>query len=164
MRVVTINAGIVTGVFEINRPIADFPNVGYVEASEAVVGWLYDGVTFTAHTGYLGEMKFVKLSSLIKSSTAARFADVTVAGKVYSGSSDYQFTILTLLSRQSRNKPIPTTIRGVDGIPVTLTFALLGLIEDALYDQGKAASDNLAAKVAAVNASTTVAQVEAVVW
>lgn len=112
----------------------------------------------------LADVAKTKLASLQQSYSTARYADVTVAGKMFPGNRDYQFAILTMASRSNRGRPIPATIRGRDGVAVSLTPALLGQIEDALFDQEKNASDNLAAKTLAVNAATTVAQVGLVVW
>jgi len=57
VRVATITNGVVSEVSEINRPIVDFPNVGYVEAGpEVVIGFTYDGSTFTPHTTHAAEV------------------------------------------------------------------------------------------------------------
>jgi len=70
MRVVTITAGVVSEVSEINRPIADFPNVGYVEAGpEVVVGFTYDGSDFTPHATHAAEVAAVAQA---KGNTEAR--------------------------------------------------------------------------------------------
>ena len=56
MRVATIEAGTVTSISEINRPIADFPEVNYVEAgTEVVKGFTYDGTVFTPYAEYQAE-------------------------------------------------------------------------------------------------------------
>ncbi len=164
MRAARIENGVVADLWEV--PALDsYDGVTLVAAPDAVgMGWGYAGGVFTAPARVLSEAATAKRTQLAKAYQAAMYADVTVAGKVFPADRDYQFTILTMASRANRGRPIPATIRGKDGVPVPLTPALLGLVEDGLFDQGKVAADNLAAKVAAVKSATTVEQLDAVVW
>ena len=53
MRVATIKGGEFLGVSEINRPIADFPGVGYIEVPNHVTGeYTYDGENFLPPVKY----------------------------------------------------------------------------------------------------------------
>lgn len=57
IRVALIENNKVTEICEINRPIADFPQVNYVEAGEEVViGFTYDGTKFTPHATHQAEV------------------------------------------------------------------------------------------------------------
>ena len=65
MRVATISNGVVSEVYEINRPIADFPDVGYVEAGqEVVIGFTYDGSTFTPYATHAAEVEEASAAAL----------------------------------------------------------------------------------------------------
>ena len=56
MRVAQLENNIVIEMHEINRPIADFPEVNYVEAgAEVVAGFTYDGSVFTPYAEYQAE-------------------------------------------------------------------------------------------------------------
>ena len=56
MRVAELENNIVIEMHEINRPIADFPEVNYVEAgTEVVKGFTYDGSVFTPYAEYQDE-------------------------------------------------------------------------------------------------------------
>jgi hypothetical protein len=56
MRVALLENNTVTEICEINRPIADFPQVNYVEAgAEVAVGFTYDGTVFTPYAEYQAE-------------------------------------------------------------------------------------------------------------
>ena len=164
MRAARIENGVVADVWEVPSLTA-FEGVTLIDAPDNVSrGWPYAGGIFTAPPRNLVDVVTGKVAELARAHGTALYADVTVAGKVYAADKDAQTTIRTLASRQGRGKPIPATIRDKNGVAVTLNPALLGLIEDAVFNQGAAASDNLAAKVALVKAATTVGQVDAVVW
>ena len=57
MRVALLENNIAIEMHEINRPIADFPQVSYVEAGdEVVIGFTYDGTVFTPHATHQAEV------------------------------------------------------------------------------------------------------------
>jgi len=61
MRVSQIKNGTVSEIHEINRPIADFPGVGYIEAApDVAVGFTYDGSGFTPPAGYADDILAAK--------------------------------------------------------------------------------------------------------
>lgn len=115
----------------------------------------------------LGEIKAEKLAQLEQARDAAERANVTVAGKVYSGSEAFKAKVSRALNQSGRGKPIAganDAWRTVDAQPVVMTAALLGLIEDAITAQGAAAWTRFWQRYDAVQAATTVDQVNAVWW
>ena len=57
MRVALLENNTVTEICEINRPIADFPQVNYVEVgAEVVKGFTYDGTVFTPYATHQAEL------------------------------------------------------------------------------------------------------------
>ena len=160
--------GIYTGaVLTIGEKEGRLP--GWIESAipppVGIVQWLNGWVVLTEYPPPpLAEVVAAKRTQLIAAHEVATYADVTVSGKVYPCNREYQLAITAMASRQGRGRSIPATIRGKDGVPVTLTPPLLGQIEDAIFNQGSVASDNLSAKIALVNAAITVAQINSVAW
>lgn len=107
---------------------------------------------------------------------AARFANlrnadaakpVLVSSKQYPADADYRSDIAAMLSQRSRGKPLtrfPSHLLGLDGTPAPLTDALLEAIEDAITAQRTAAWTKYGQKLAALNAATTPAEVDAITW
>ena len=115
----------------------------------------------------LAEVKAIKLAQLEQARDAAERANVTVAGKVYSASESFQAKVIRAINQAGRGKPIAGAAdawRTVDAQPVVMTAALLGQIEDAITAQGAAAWTRFWQRFDAVQAATTNAAVEGVVW
>lgn len=112
----------------------------------------------------LDAVKAEKIAVLESNRRMAVVADVTVAGKVYPADPEYREVISNLVSRSSRGKPLPLTLRGKDGIPISLTPTLLGNIEDAIAGQMQAAWDRFWSRYDSVQEAATVEAVMAVVW
>lgn len=114
----------------------------------------------------LSEVRAAKLASLLSARQGAlnTLPPVTVAGKQYPATPEYREVITGIARRQAAGRPVPTTLRGVDGTPVTLNATLINQIDDAITAAVQAVWDKYWSKFDAANAATTVAEVEAVVW
>ncbi len=115
----------------------------------------------------LAEVKATKLAQLEQARDAAERANVMVGGKVYTASESFQAVVSRAINQAGRGKPITGAAaawRTVDAQPVVMTAALLGLIEDAITAQGAAAWTRFWQRYDAVQAATTVDQVNAVEW
>lgn len=115
----------------------------------------------------LTEVKAAKLAQLEQARDAAERANVTVGGKVYSASESFQAKVSRAINQSGRGKPVAGAAdawRTADAQPVVMTATLLGLIDDAITAQGAAAWARFWQRFDAVQAATTVDQVNAVVW
>lgn len=111
--------------------------------------------------------KVAKLRQLEQARDAAERADVAVAGKVYSASESFQAKVSRTINQTGRGKPVAganNAWRTADAKPIVMNAALLGLIEDAISAQGAAAWARFWLRFDAVQAATTNAEVDAVVW
>lgn len=105
-----------------------------------------------------------KLSQLSRSRRAAQELPVTVAGQQFPANSEYREIVSNLVRRKNAGKPIPAILRGANGQPATITPVPLDQIDDAIAASVQAQWDRFLAKFDAVQAATTVDQVNAVVW
>jgi hypothetical protein len=112
----------------------------------------------------VSDVKAAKLMELKDARLSALLVDVTVGGKNYPADSEYRELISNMVSRATRGKPLPATLRGSNGVPVTLTTTLLDSIENTIAAQMQAAWDRYWARVDAVNTASTADLVLAVVW
>ena len=119
-----------------------------------------------ATTRTLSQVKAEKLSEMERTRQQAisNMPPVTVAGKQYPATPEYREVITGITRRQAAGRPIPATLRGVDGTPATLNAALIAQIDDAITGAVQAAWDNYWTRFDAVQAATTVEQVNAVTW
>lgn len=115
----------------------------------------------------LPEAKERKIASLEQSRDAAERADVTVSGKVYSGSEAFQAKVSRTINQSGRGKPVAganDAWRTADAQPVVMTATLLGQIEDAISAQGAASWARFWLRFDAVQAASTNAAVDVIVW
>ena len=115
----------------------------------------------------LTEVKATKLAQLEQARDAAERANVTVGGNVYPASEAFHAKVSRAINQSGRGKPIAGAAdawRTADMKPVVMTAALLELIEDAITAQGAAAWTRFGQRFDAVQAATTNAAVEGVVW
>lgn len=125
-------------------------------------------IVYTISPRSISIIRSEKLAQLEASRDAAEHANVTIAGKTYSGSETFQANVSRMINQVGRGKPIAgaaDTWRTANAQPVVMTAALLGLIEDAIMVQGAAARTRFWQKFDAVNApSATVEIINAVTW
>lgn len=115
----------------------------------------------------LSEVKATKLAQLEQARDAAERANVTVGGKVYSASGAFQAKVSRAINQTGRGKPVAganDAWRTADALPVVMTTSILGLIEDAISAQGAAAWTRFWQRYDAVQAATTVAELDAITW
>ena len=114
----------------------------------------------------LSEAKAEKITSLerLRIATIAKLPPVTVAGKQYPATPEYREIITGSARRKAAGKAKPSKIRGVDGIEVSLTDALIDQIDDAITAAVQTQWDNYWVKFDAVKAATSVEQVNLVEW
>lgn len=115
----------------------------------------------------LPDVKAAKLAQLEQARDAAERANVTVAGKVYSASEAFQAKVSRTINQTGRGKPISGAAdawRTADMQHVVMTAALLGQIEDTITLQSAVAWTRFWQRFDAVQAATTNAAVEAIVW
>lgn len=106
-----------------------------------------------------------KLAELRRARDAACNANVTVAGKTFSAEPQTQTGIKRMADRLRRGKASKlNAILDVDGNPVTVGIVLLDAIDDAIADNAETAWNHYGALVQQVNAATTAAQIDAIVW
>jgi len=89
---------------------------------------------------------------------------VTVAGKDYPANTEYREVITGIARRKAAGRGRPARLRGKDGAEVVLTDALIDQIDDAITAAVQGAWDRYWARFDAVQAATTVDQVNAVEW
>lgn len=129
-----------------------------------------EGATLTIEVGIppkpLAQVKADKLAQLEQSrkQTIGTLPPVTVAAKQYPAIPEYREVITGIARRQAAGRPVPSTLRGADGLPVTLTPVLLGQIDDAIATAVQTQWDKYWAKFDQVQSATTVDQVNAIIW
>lgn len=111
----------------------------------------------------------VKADKLAQMEHARQFAiatlpPVTVANKQYPATPEYRGIVTGIARRQAAGRPIPATLRGVDGTPANLNAALITQIDDAITTAVQAAWDRYWTRFDSVQSATTVEQVNAVEW
>ena len=127
--------------------------------------WTVQAVDAAPPAAPISEVKVAKLAQLEQARDAAERANVTVAGNVYSASEAFQAKVSRAINQSGRGKPIAAAAwRTVDAQPVVMTAALLEQIEDAITAQGAAAWTRFWQRYDAVQAATTTAEVESIVW
>lgn len=89
---------------------------------------------------------------------------VTVAGKQYPATPEYREVVTGIARRQAAGRPIPATLRGVDGTPANLNAALIAQIDDAITAAVQGAWDRYWQRFDAVQAATTVEQIDTISW
>ena len=114
----------------------------------------------------LAAAKTKKLASLEASRKQAidNLAPITVAGKQFPATTEYREVITGITRRQAAERPVPGTLRGADGVPVTLTPVLIGQIDDAIASSVQTQWDKYWNRFDAVQAAATVADITGVVW
>lgn len=111
-------------------------------------------------------VKARKLAQLEAARKAAEMASVTVQGRPFPATEEFQAKISRSLNYIGRGKPLDLTgaWRASNASPVAMTSTLLGQIEDAITANGVAAWKKYWTKFDAVMAAQTVEAVQAVVW
>lgn len=140
---------------------------GYYEFRDDAPPEWYAGLTPTAlRQKSLAETRQTKLEQMeqARKQAIASLPLVTVAGKQYPATPEYREIITGIARRQAAGRPIPATLRGADGTPATLNAALIGQIDDAITAAVQSAWDRYWQRFDAVQAATTVEQVDAIVW
>lgn len=114
----------------------------------------------------LPQVKQEKLVQLDAARKAAEQASVTVAGRLYPATEEFQAKISRALNYIGRGKPLDLTgaWRDSNAQAVTMTSTLLGQIEDAITSQGVNAWKKYWTKFDAVMAAQDAAAVDAVSW
>lgn len=114
----------------------------------------------------LSEVKAAKLRELeaARKNAIDTLPPVTVAGKTYPATPEYREVVTGIARRQAAGRPIPATLRGLDGTPATLNAALINQIDDAITSAVQAVWDRYWTRFDAVQAATTTAEAESIVW
>lgn len=114
----------------------------------------------------LAEVRAAKLAQLDAARKAAETAQITVAGKPFPATEEFQAKVSRALNYIGRSKPLDLTgaWRDSNAAPVTMTATLLGQIEDAITAQGVAAWKKYWTLFDAVMAAQDAATVDAVTW
>lgn len=114
----------------------------------------------------LAEVRAAKLAQLDIARKAAETAQITVAGKPFPATEEFQAKVSRALKYIGRGKPLDLTgaWRDANAAPVAMTPILLGQIEDAITAQGVAAWTKYWTLFDQVQAAPTNAAVEAIVW
>ena len=114
----------------------------------------------------LAQLRTEKLASLEASRKQAidTLPPITVAAKQYPATPEYREVITGIARRQAAGRPVPGTLRGADGVPVTLTPVLIGQIDDAIAAAVEAQWTRYWSRYDAVQVAATVAAIELVVW
>jgi hypothetical protein len=112
------------------------------------------------------QVRAEKLAQLDAARKAAETASVTVAGKPFPATEEFQAKISRSLNYIGRGKPLDLTgaWRDSNAQAVTMTSTLLGQIEDAITSQGVNAWKKYWTKFDAVMAAQDAAAVDAVSW
>ena len=128
--------------------------------------WVVHAVDMVQPPRSVPEVKAAKLAQLeaARKAAIANLPPVTVAGKAYPANTEYREVITGIARRKAAGRPIPATLRGLDGTPATLNAALIDQIDDAITVAVQAQWDRYWQRVDAVQAATTVEQVNAVEW
>jgi len=150
---------------------ADGLVIGYGPNTDQYQPSIPVGATLTVEASIppkpLAEVKATKLAQLEQARDAAERANVTVGGKVYSGSEAFQAKVSRTMNQAGRGKPIAGAAdawRTADAQTVVMTAVLLGQIEDAITAQGAAVWSRFWLRFDSVQAATTNAAVEAIIW
>jgi hypothetical protein len=127
---------------------------------------LSDEVLSTLRAKPIAQVRADKLAQLDAARKAAETASVTVAGKPYPATEEFQAKISRTLNYVGRGKPLNLdgAWRDSNASPVTMNAALLGQIEDAITTNGVVAWKNYWTKFDAVMAADTAEAVNAVEW
>lgn len=114
----------------------------------------------------LSEVRAEKLAQLDAARKAAETAQVTVQGKPYPATDEFQAKISRALNYTGRGKPLDLTDawRDSNAAPVAMNATLLGQIEDAITAQGVAAWKKYWLLFDAVMAAQDEAAIDAVTW
>lgn len=128
--------------------------------------WVIYAVDVQPPSKSLSEVKAEKMAELeaARIRTIATLPPVTVAGKQYPATTEYREIVTGIARRQAAGRPIHATLRGVGGTPATMNAALIAQIDDAITAAVQAAWDRYWARFDAVQAASTVDQVNAVEW
>lgn len=132
------------------------PSANHVYANGS---WVFDNTKLAA-------IKVEKLSQLEAARKAAETSPVTVQGKPFPSTEEFQAKVSRALNYIGRGKPLNLSgaWRDSNASSVTMTQTLLGQIEDAITAQGVAAWKNYWTKFDAVMNAQTIEDVDAVVW
>jgi len=116
--------------------------------------------------GTVAQARERKLAQLDAARKAAETASVTVQGKPFPATEEFQAKISRALNYIGRGKPLNLdgAWRDSNASPVAMTTILLGQLEDAITSQGVAAWAKYWTKFDAVKAAATVDAVNAVEW
>jgi hypothetical protein len=116
--------------------------------------------------GTVAQARERKLAQLDAARKAAETASVTVQGKPFPATEEFQAKISRALNYIGRGKPLNLdgAWRDSNASPVAMTTILLGQLEDAITSQGVAAWAKYWTKFDAVMAAATVDAVNAVEW
>jgi len=114
----------------------------------------------------LPEVRAEKLAQLEAARKVAETASVTVQGRPFPATEEFQAKVSRALNYIGRGKPLNLdgAWRDSNASPVAMTAILLGQIEDAITSQGVAAWAKYWTKFDAVMSAQTVDAVNAVVW
>lgn len=125
-------------------------------------GW----VQVDSFTVSLNESKKSKIAQLefARKQAIDNLPPVRVAGKDYPANSEYREIVTGIARRKAAGRGRPARLRCKDGAEVVLTDALIDQIDDAITAAVQAEWDRYWARFDAVQAATTVDQVNAVQW
>lgn len=128
--------------------------------------WVIYAVDVQPPSKALSEVKAEKMAELkaARIRTIDTLPPVIVAGKAYPATPEYREVVTGIARRQAAGRPIPATLRGVDGAPATLNAALITQIDDAITSAVQAVWDRYWTRFDAVQAATTTAEAESIVW
>lgn len=114
----------------------------------------------------LTQVRAEKLAQLDDARKAAESAQVTVQGKPFPATEEFQAKISRALNYIGRGKPLDLADawRDSNAAPVAMNATLLGQIEDAITAQGVAAWKKYWTLFDAVMAAQDAATVDAVTW
>lgn len=157
---------------DIVAPGSEFPvhpSMQWVDAPDDVSHDTHEwnGVAVATKPGpSLAYVKSEKLAELERARNAAESATVTVQGRPFPATEQFQAKVSRALNYVGRGKPLDLTDAWRDGnaAPVAMTAVLLGQIEDAITAQSVAAWKRYWQKFDAVQAATTTEQLAAIIW
>lgn len=126
--------------------------------------WVRNGNDIVPAVPDLAFLRKMQLARLTLAMQDALDEPVTVAGNIFKAKPVHRARVERLLDRSARGKNLPAKIKTAGGNKVTLTQPLLENIRDAIQDQIDAAHAKYIDLEDLVEAATTDAEIEAVVW
>jgi hypothetical protein len=167
-----IDNGSVAELFDTDAKITDLFAPGLVwieipEGSYVTTGWSYSDGSFSAPSSpTLNDAKIAQTAILVADYNAAIQQPVSYMGTTFQADSDSQTKVIQVLAAMTPAGATPAGFYWVDAANdhVAMTLAQVQGLSQAMMAQGWAAFQHLQARKAAVNAATTIPDVQAVVW